>query len=90
MGRGYEQVSPASEVPHILVNRILISPEADAFSPQYSDNGYGGHCGASIWICNNDNGACADATVVDECPTCNWGSLDLSTGLFGHLTNGVS
>lgn len=45
-----------------------------------------GACGQTITV--NYNGKSAQARVVDSCPTCPYGGLDLSTGLFSHLTNG--
>ncbi|GFZ50494.1 hypothetical protein JCM24511_08251 [Saitozyma sp. JCM 24511] len=52
---------------------------------QYSG---GADCGKSITITNTDNGQTATATIVDECPGCGSGSLDLSPSLFSTLTNG--
>lgn len=43
-------------------------------APQYSG---GADCGKSITITNTDNGQTATATIVDECPGCGSGSLDL-------------
>ncbi|MCO5565433.1 hypothetical protein L7F22_019106 [Adiantum nelumboides] len=45
-----------------------------------------GACGQTITI--NYNGKSAQAKIVDSCPTCPYGALDLSTGLFSYLTNG--
>lgn len=63
--------------------------KSDPRSDQYFENGNNGHCGWDLWICNDGNGKCADARVVDQCPSCSYGSLDLSEGLFGHLTDNV-
>jgi len=40
----------------------------------------GSHCGETINICAGDK--CTDATIVDLCPECAEGSLDMSKGLF--------
>lgn len=48
----------------------------------------GSHCGKHIGIYNSKTGKTADATIVDECPSCAWGSIDLSRSLFGNLNNG--
>lgn len=39
-------------------------------------------------ITNTQNGKTAQAFVADECPTCDYGSLDMSPALFGALNNG--
>ncbi|WVR06668.1 hypothetical protein IAU60_003700 [Kwoniella sp. DSM 27419] len=57
-------------------------------SPQYGLNGYGGNCGQTLEITNTDNGKKITAYVADECPTCSWGSLDLSPSAFSALTDG--
>ncbi|WVF69107.1 hypothetical protein IAT40_003881 [Kwoniella sp. CBS 6097] len=46
-----------------------------------------GNCGKQIWIYNGATGKTVSAQAADECPTCNYGDLDLSQGLFGALTN---
>ncbi|PWN90135.1 hypothetical protein FA10DRAFT_266634 [Acaromyces ingoldii] len=43
------------------------------------------HCGKKVRI--HHNGQTQTATVADSCPTCNYGSLDMSKSLFGALTN---
>ncbi|KAH8980833.1 RlpA-like double-psi beta-barrel-protein domain-containing protein-containing protein [Lactarius hatsudake] len=49
-------------------------------------SGYPGpHCGASIVI--TVNGKTATATIVDECPGCPYGGLDLTRGLFGFFAD---
>lgn len=45
-------------------------------SAQYNQ----GNCGRQIWI--TANGKTTTAKIADECPTCSYGSLDLSRGLF--------
>lgn len=45
-----------------------------------------GACGQTVTI--NYNGKSAQAQIVDSCPTCPYGALDMSTGLFSYLTNG--
>ncbi|OCF37339.1 hypothetical protein I317_06959 [Kwoniella heveanensis CBS 569] len=57
-------------------------------SEQYGLNGYGGNCGQWLTITNTDNGKSVKAYVADECPTCSWGSLDLSPKVFSDLTDG--
>ncbi|EIM90394.1 uncharacterized protein STEHIDRAFT_51065 [Stereum hirsutum FP-91666 SS1] len=55
-----------------------------------SDYGDGSNCGKHITI--EANGVQSDAVVVDECPSCAEGALDMSTGLFqtfGSLSVGV-
>ena len=47
---------------------------------------YDGLCGSPVWI--QYNGNTIQATVADTCPTCSYGSLDLSVGAFNELTNG--
>ncbi|CDR88422.1 uncharacterized protein SPSC_04249 [Sporisorium scitamineum] len=42
-------------------------------------------CGQTVWI--QGNGKTISAVVADTCPTCNWGSLDLSTGAFEQLSD---
>lgn len=51
-------------------------------SAQY---GNGQYCGKSLVISYGGN--TATATVMDECPGCSWGSLDLSQGLFEHFAD---
>ncbi|KAK4683399.1 hypothetical protein P7C73_g6874, partial [Tremellales sp. Uapishka_1] len=43
------------------------------------------NCGKSITI--SYNGKTATATIEDECPTCDYGSLDMSRGLFDHFAS---
>lgn len=45
-------------------------------------------CGSFVSIKNANNGNTAVARVVDLCPTCDHGSLDMSPTLFGQLNNG--
>lgn len=42
-------------------------------------------CGQSVWI--QHNGKTIEATIQDTCPTCSYGSLDLSTGAFNQLAD---
>lgn len=46
------------------------------------------HCGEKVAIHNPAKGTWAVATVVDECPGCAWGSLDMSPALFSALNQG--
>ncbi|TKY84792.1 hypothetical protein EX895_005872 [Sporisorium graminicola] len=41
-------------------------------------------CGQTVWI--QANGKTISAVVADTCPTCDSGSLDLSTGAFEQLS----
>lgn len=45
-----------------------------------------GSCGQTITV--NYNGKSQQAQIVDSCPTCPYGGLDMSTSLFSALTNG--
>ncbi|KAJ8077831.1 hypothetical protein PM082_002271 [Marasmius tenuissimus] len=49
-------------------------------SAQYGGGYPGPNCNKSITI--SYDGKTHDATIVDECPTCDHGDLDLSQGLF--------
>ena len=42
-------------------------------------------CGQKIYI--QANGKTIEATVADTCPTCDWGSVDLSVGAFQQLSS---
>ncbi|KAM0793362.1 hypothetical protein ACM66B_000817 [Microbotryomycetes sp. NB124-2] len=53
-------------------------------TPQVANQG---HCGKYVIIENTSNGRQLRAKVADECPTCSWGSLDLSVGAFKELGN---
>ncbi|PWN54192.1 barwin-like endoglucanase [Violaceomyces palustris] len=48
-------------------------------SPQYKKS----NCGRSLWI--TYNGKKINAVAADKCPSCAWGSLDLSVGAFKKL-----
>ncbi|TIB73164.1 hypothetical protein E3Q18_03263 [Wallemia mellicola] len=48
-------------------------------APQMGD---GGECGHEVWVTNITNGKTQTARVVDKCPECLWGSLDMSPTLF--------
>lgn len=45
-------------------------------------------CNKKISITNPKTHKTVDAAIVDDCPTCPHGALDLSQSLFGALTNG--
>ncbi|KDN51447.1 hypothetical protein K437DRAFT_267112 [Tilletiaria anomala UBC 951] len=45
-------------------------------------------CGKTIEIKNKRNGKVVSARIVDACPDCKHGSLDLSPSLFSQLNNG--
>lgn len=42
-------------------------------------------CGRKVWVWHRDTGKVSIATIADECPTCSYGSLDFSVGLFKSL-----
>lgn len=46
------------------------------------------HCGRLVRIVNKLNDKVIHAVVADSCPSCSFGSLDLSKGLFSALTDG--
>ncbi|KIP02891.1 hypothetical protein PHLGIDRAFT_130468 [Phlebiopsis gigantea 11061_1 CR5-6] len=55
---------------------------------------YGGgkHCGKTLTVTNKKNGKKATGKIVDECPGCASGDLDMTPGLFkklGTLDEGV-
>lgn len=54
-------------------------------SAQYGKDYPGPHCFKEITI--TYNGKSAQASVVDECPGCPCGGLDLSRGLFDYLAD---
>lgn len=54
-------------------------------SAQYGGGYPGPNCFKPITICAK--GKCVGATIMDECPTCGYGSLDLSEGLFTQFAN---
>ncbi|KAL8276154.1 hypothetical protein RQP46_011448 [Phenoliferia psychrophenolica] len=45
----------------------------------------GSHCGKMVKITNTANGKSVTAKVMDECPGCGWGSLDLSVAAFNKI-----
>ncbi|EIM90924.1 uncharacterized protein STEHIDRAFT_49221 [Stereum hirsutum FP-91666 SS1] len=47
--------------------------------------GSGGYCGDSITI--SYQGKSTSATIVDECPGCPYGGLDLSPSLFSYFAD---
>ncbi|KAH9029093.1 RlpA-like double-psi beta-barrel-protein domain-containing protein-containing protein, partial [Lactarius pseudohatsudake] len=51
----------------------------------YGDGYPGPHCGDQIVI--TCNGKTATATIVDKCPGCPYGGLDLTRGLFGFFAD---
>jgi len=58
-------------------------------APQYgSTDKKSEHCGRLIRIVNEKNGNVVHAVVADSCPECEFGSLDLSKGLFSALADG--
>ncbi|KDN51450.1 hypothetical protein K437DRAFT_272945 [Tilletiaria anomala UBC 951] len=56
---------------------------------QYGNTGQAsGYCGQTITITNTANGNSHTAKVQDACPSCDYGSLDMSPALFSALNNG--
>ncbi|KAB5590736.1 hypothetical protein CTheo_5827 [Ceratobasidium theobromae] len=51
-------------------------------SAQYGGGYPGPHCFQSVRICKTGTDNCQNAVIMDECPTCAYGSLDMSEGLF--------
>lgn len=49
---------------------------------------FDGSCAKWVAITNTENGKTATAQVVDECPSCAYGSLDMSKTLFQALASG--
>lgn len=45
----------------------------------------GGPCHKTVHIKNESNGKDVSAVVTDECPSCDYGSLDLSPSVFKEL-----
>jgi len=54
-------------------------------TPQYGYGSPGPQCFKKITI--HYNGKSVGATIMDECPTCDYGSLDLSQGLFQQFAD---
>lgn len=54
-------------------------------TPQYGGGSPGPECFKTITI--NAGGKSAQATITDECPSCAYGSLDFSEGLFQHFND---
>ncbi|KDN49434.1 hypothetical protein RSAG8_02136, partial [Rhizoctonia solani AG-8 WAC10335] len=54
-------------------------------APQYGSGYPGPNCFKPITICAN--GKCVGATIMDQCPGCAYGSLDLSEGLFKQFAS---
>ncbi|PWZ00159.1 hypothetical protein BCV70DRAFT_160857 [Testicularia cyperi] len=42
-------------------------------------------CGQKVWIKNGEK--VIEATIQDTCPTCSYGSLDLSVGAFQQISD---
>jgi len=61
-------------------------------NPQYESNGGtpngGGPCGKFVQITDTQTGVKQIAKVVDRCPGCKEGDLDMSPSLFAALHNG--
>jgi len=54
-------------------------------TPQYGSGSPGPQCFKYITI--TGGGKTAVAQIMDECPTCDYGSLDMSEGLFKHFND---
>ncbi|EIW67653.1 hypothetical protein TREMEDRAFT_33345 [Tremella mesenterica DSM 1558] len=52
------------------------------------DEDHGGNCDQVVEITNVKKGNVATAKLVDECPGCSQGSLDMSPALFSKLNDG--
>lgn len=67
--------------------------ETDYIVAVNSDQYQGGEsCHKMVYIQNESNGKSVRAKVTDECPPCDYGSLDLSASVFqelGDLDTGV-
>lgn len=54
-------------------------------SPQYGSGYPGPNCFKQIQI--SANGKTATATIMDQCPGCGYGDLDMSPSLFNHFAD---
>ncbi|KZT57632.1 hypothetical protein CALCODRAFT_452709 [Calocera cornea HHB12733] len=54
-------------------------------TPQYGSGSPGPQCFKMITI--TYNGISTTAQIMDECPSCNYGDLDMSRGLFDHFAS---
>ncbi|TFK72205.1 hypothetical protein BDN72DRAFT_747953, partial [Pluteus cervinus] len=54
-------------------------------SAQFGDGYPGPNCFKQIWM--TYNGKTTTATILDECPGCPYGGLDLSRGLFSFFAD---
>ncbi|TIA84317.1 hypothetical protein E3P98_00292 [Wallemia ichthyophaga] len=54
-------------------------------APQMGDTA---ECNRQVWVTNITNGETQVARVVDKCPECLWGSLDMSPALFSSICGG--
>ncbi|WVO12573.1 hypothetical protein L204_100177 [Cryptococcus depauperatus] len=66
-------------------SEMVVALNADQYGSIAS--GLSSACGKTVTITNTQNGNQATATVVDKCPGCALGSLDMSPTLFGKLSN---
>ena len=57
-------------------------------SAQFGSSYPSPNCGKSITI--SYNGVTGVATIADECPSCGYGDLDMSRGLFDHFAVSLS
>jgi predicted RNA-binding Zn-ribbon protein involved in translation (DUF1610 family) len=74
--------------PRCVVEGPNISVESDYIvalnTAQYGSGYPGPNCGRSITI--SYGGKTAQATIMDQCPSCGYGDLDLSRSLFNHFS----
>jgi len=66
---------------HSVASDYIVALNSAQFGGGYPS----AQCGKSITI--SYNGKTATASIQDECPTCGYGELDLSRGLFDHFAN---
>ncbi|KAG8691055.1 hypothetical protein FRC11_007167 [Ceratobasidium sp. 423] len=64
-----------------VASDFIVALNSDQFGSGYP----GPNCFKPITICAK--GKCVGATIMDECPTCGSGSLDLSEGLFKQFAS---
>lgn len=80
--------STSESLLQIRVRMLTISVESDFIvalnTPQYGGGYPGPNCGRSITI--SYGGKTAQATIMDQCPSCGFGDLDLSRSLFNHFS----
>jgi hypothetical protein len=80
--------SKSASITSLRVSVLTSSVESDYIvalnSAQYGGGYPGPNCGRSITI--SYGGKTAVATIMDQCPSCGFGDLDLSRSLFNHFS----